>query len=278
MSWSYLQSGAVDHVGQVGQVLVCLHGVGGDANAFAPQLTGLSSSSEIGQNIQVWSLNMPGYGSSAPLPVMDWDHLVAGLKQFLDQHQLPKVYLLGHSFGGMLAQAFAAQHPSYLAGLILYSTSPAFGSDDGAFQKQFIQARLKPLDEGQSMAQLAASLIDPLLAQPSAPHARQAAIECMAQVPSHTYRQAIKCISLFECRHNLPHLKLPTLLLAGAADQTASPAMMQRMANKIAGAKMCVLPNASHLANLEQATLFNQHVSDFIRHSSPHQKGSPHAT
>jgi len=255
MSWSYVKSGTQ------GQVLVCLHGMGGNANAFAPQLKGVDS---LSQHMQVWSLNLPGYGSSAPLPVMDWDCLVAGLKQFLDQHQLHKVYLLGHSFGGMLAQAFAAQHPSYLAGLILYSTSAAFGSNDGAFQQRFIDSRLTPLDEGQSMAQLAPSLIKPLLSKACAPHARQTALECMEQVPSHTYRQAIKCISVFDCRQNLPHLKLPTLLLTGAEDTMASAAMMKRLASKIDWSKLCVLPNAGHLANVEQPQLFNQQVKVFI--------------
>lgn len=96
---------------------------------------------------------------------------------------------------------------------------------------------------------------------------RQAAIDCMAQVPSRTYRQAIKCISAFDCRHNLPHLSIPTLLLAGAEDTVASAAMMERLASKIQHAQISVLPNAGHLANLEQPNLFNQQVSDFI---TPH--------
>lgn len=274
MSWNYVKSGTV------GPVLVCLHGVGGNASAFAPQLSGLSDA------VQVWSIDIAGYGKTAPLLVMDWDHLVTGLKQFLDHHKLHNVYLLGHSFGGMLAQAFAAKYADDLAGLILYSTSAAFGSNDGEFQKQFIEARLKPLNQGCSMAQLAAKLIDPLLAQPSQPQVRKVAIEHMAQVPNNTYRQAMQCISLFDCRDNLPHLKLPTLLLAGAVDQMASPLMMQRLASKIEDSKLCILPNAGHLANLEQAHLFNQQVSNFIALSTniekhthtSHKKGALHAT
>lgn len=261
MSWTYIRCGVL------GQVLVCLHGVGGNASVFEPQLSGLSN------NVQVWSLNLPGYGDSAPLSVMDWDHLVAGLKQFLDQHHLPKVHLLGHSFGGMLAQAFAAQYPDYLASLILYSTSAAFGSSDGVFQQQFIESRLKLLNEGATMAQLAEVLIDPLLAQPSLPPVRHTAIHCMAQVPNKTYRQAIKCISEFDCRSNLPLLNLPTLLLAGAEDTVASVPMMERLASKIQHAQLAVLAKAGHLANLEQVAPFNQQVSDFITQHD-HRQGT----
>jgi pimeloyl-ACP methyl ester carboxylesterase len=35
----------------------------------------------------------------------------------------PRVYLMGHSHGGFVAQAYALQHPERLAGLILYSTA-----------------------------------------------------------------------------------------------------------------------------------------------------------
>ena len=264
MSWSYVRSGTA------GQALVCLHGLGGNSSAFSPQLSGLSNT------LQVWSLDLPGYGDSAPLSVMDWGHLVLGLKQFLDLHHLHTVHLLGHSFGGMLAQEFAARHPDYLASLILYSTSAAFGSSDGVFQQQFIESRLKPLNEGATMPQLAAVLIDPLLAQPSLPEVRQAAIDCMARVPSDTYRQAIKCISVFDCRYNLPQLNLPTLLLAGAEDPIASAPMMERLASKIQSAQICVLRNAGHLANIEQATQFNALVSGFITqhdHDHEHRQG-----
>jgi len=260
VSWSYLRRG------ESGPVLVCLHGVGGNANAFDAQLNGLS------QHLQVWSLNLPGYGLSAALPTMDWESLVAGLKQFLDHHKLPQVHLLGHSLGGMLAQEFAARHPNYLVSLILYSTSAAFGSKDGEFQQNFIAARLKPLNQGASMQQLAGNLIDPLLAPDGSPHVRHAAVECMQQVPASTYRQAIECITTFDCRHNLPKLTMPTLLLAGAEDAVAKPSMMQRMAGKIGTATAVVIPHAGHLANLEQPQLFNQHVADFIAQCD-HQQG-----
>ena len=252
MSWSYLRRG------ESGPVLVCLHGVGGNASAFEPQLRGLRG------ELQVWSLDLPGYGQSTPLEPMDWEQMVLGLKQFLDQHNLHQVHLLGHSFGGMLAQEFAACHPNYLASLILYSTSSAFGSNDGDFQQRFISARLKPLDEGASMKQLAANLINPLLAPNSAAEVRQMAVASMEKVPASTYRQSIKCISTFDCRHNLPHLTMPTLLLAGKHDTVASAPMMQRLANKIAASTMHVLDASGHLANLEEADQFNQYVGGFI--------------
>lgn len=252
MSWSYLRQG------ETGPVLVCLHGVGGNATAFQPQLEALS------QQLQIWSLDLPGYGQSSPMEVMDWAGLALGLKQFFDLHQLRQVHLLGHSFGGMLAQEFAARYPEYLASLILYATSPAFGSSDGDFQQAFIAARLQPLDQGASMDKLATSMIENLLAKGAVPEVRQAAIDCMSQVPASTYRQAITCITSFDCRHNLALLTMPCLLLAGDEDKNANAGMMKKFASKIHGSQFYVFTGAGHLANLEQAADFNQKVGAFI--------------
>jgi len=66
-------------------------------------------------------------------------------------------------------------------------------------------------------------------------------------------------------------------LLAGAEDTIASAPMMERLASKIQSAQICVLPHAGHLANLEQATLFNRQVSDFITlHDHDHDHDHDH--
>ena len=257
MSWSYLRRG------EVGPSLVCLHGVGGNATAFEPQLETLSG------QLQIWSLDLPGYGQTAPMAVMDWDGLTLGLKQFLDLHQLHQVHLLGHSFGGMLAQAFAARYPDYLSSLILYATSPAFGSSDGDFQKAFIAARVKPLDQGKSMGQLAPHMVDSLLAKGALPEVQKTAIECMSQVSASTYRQALKCITSFDNRHNLVFLKMPCLLVTGDEDKNTNAGMMKKFASKIQDSQFCVLSGAGHLANLEQADKFNLKVGEFIAQLKP---------
>jgi len=41
----------------------------------------------------------------------------------------PKVYLLGHSHGGLVAQRYALTYPGRLAGMILYSSAPTGGPE-----------------------------------------------------------------------------------------------------------------------------------------------------
>jgi len=55
------------------------------------------------------------------------------------------------------------------------------------------------------------------------------------------------------------------MCLVGELDANAPPAMMQRMAAKIPGAKFVVLPGLGHLPNLENAAAFDAAVLAFLR-------------
>ncbi len=52
------------------------------------------------------------------------------LKDSAARREYDRVVLLGHSYGGFLAQEFALRHPERLSGLILCSTTPAFDYGD----------------------------------------------------------------------------------------------------------------------------------------------------
>ena len=59
-------------------------------------------------------------------------------------------------------------------------------------------------------------------------------------------------------------VKLPTLIIAGALDVGAPPAMSQAMADRIAGSKLVVLDDAAHLSVVEQPAAFSTLVREFI--------------
>ena len=69
-----------------------------------------------------------------------------------------KPILVGHSIGGMIVQQLLAKSPDIATAIVLAQTSPAFGRPDGDWQKSFLQARLGPLDRGETMDSLAPTL------------------------------------------------------------------------------------------------------------------------
>lgn len=68
-------------------------------------------------------------------------HLYADVLDRLIHHlQQDKVYLLGHSHGGFVAQRYALDHADRLTGLILYEGAPVTGEEHGAEAAQQAQA------------------------------------------------------------------------------------------------------------------------------------------
>lgn len=242
-----------------GPPLVFLHGIGGDALCWRPQLDAFSEA------FRVISWNMPGYGGSAPLEPMTFPGLADSLARLLDRLKVDRAHLVGHSMGGMVAQELVATRPERVRSLTLVATTAALGRPDGDWQRSFVETRLGPLDRGQTMADLAPAIFARLVGDDPDPAGVAQAIASMSRVPEATYRAAIHCLLTFDRRAALARIDAPTLLLAGERDTTAPPAVMERMAAKIPAARFQVVPRAGHLANLEQPAAFNHALARFLK-------------
>jgi pimeloyl-ACP methyl ester carboxylesterase len=87
----------------------------------------------------------------------------------------------------------------------------------------------------------------------------------MAAVPEATYRAVLQAIARFDRREALPHIGVPTLLLAGEHDPTAPAALMQRMASRLPAGSFVALPGVGHIANVEHPQQFNDAVVAFLQ-------------
>lgn len=251
---AYLEQGEGD------TAVFLLHGVGGGKEAWAHNQPVLAS-----QGFRTVAWDMPGYGASPALASCSNAALAGALKNLIDHIGATRNVLLGHSLGGMIAQELAALHPALVHGLILYSTSPAFGKSDGTWQQQFLQSRFAPLDQGLGMAGLAGQLV-PTMFAPDAEPARIAEVTAlMARVPAESYRAALSAIVSFNRLAALGDIAVPTLCLAGELDLNAPPAVVEKMAGRIPAAAYACLPQVGHIANLEQPALFNQAVLTFLK-------------
>src|SRR5581483_10019002 len=112
-------------------------------------------------------------------------------------------------------------------------TSPAFGKAEGDWQKQFIQARLGPLDRGETMKSLAPTLVQELVGNAPDVAGMEVARECMASVPEASYRAMMRALLGFDQRKALADIAVPTLVLSGSKDKNAPAPMMAKMATYI---------------------------------------------
>jgi 3-oxoadipate enol-lactonase len=238
--------------------LVFLHGIGGAARAWRGQI------SSFGDRYHAIAWDMPGYGSSAPLVNVTISTLADALQDFLQQISVSRPVLVGHSIGGMILQQWLVRFPHNATAVVLAQTSPAFGKADGDWQKSFIEARLGPLDRGETMKSLAPILVKELAGDDPDARGMETARECMASVPEQSYRDSIRALLGFEQRKALGDIQVPTLVLSGSNDKNAPAPMMAKMATYIRAATYVELMGAGHLANLEQPRSFNAALDSFL--------------
>jgi proline iminopeptidase len=61
----------------------------------------------------------------------------------------------------------------------------------------------------------------------------------------------------------LSRLQLPTLFLAGEYDE-ARPATMREFQSRVPGSIVKIIPDAAHLAHIDQTRLFNEAIAEFL--------------
>jgi len=239
--------------------LVFLHGIGGAARAWRGQIEAFSG------RYRAIAWDMPGYGGSAPLPTVSIATLADALRDFLQQTGATKPLLVGHSIGGMIVQQLLANSPDIAGAVVLAQTSPAFGKPDGDWQKSFIDARLGPLDRGETMVSLAPTLVKELVGDDPDASGMVLARDCMASVPEVTYRATMLALLGFDQRSALRNITVPTLVLSGSKDNNAPAPMMAKMATYIPQARYVELEGVGHLANLERPGEFNAALDHFLK-------------
>lgn len=240
--------------------LVFLHGVGGGHHAWERQLPYFGG---LGYPAHAW--DQPGYGKSETVEPYDLEHVSASLARLVESLGNEPVVLIGHSMGGMVAQEAYARYPGLFKALVLCFTSPAFAGGSSDFTRQFIAARIEPLDQGKTMADIAKALMPTMRGNRSDPAGLALAERIMSGIPPDTYRKAVRLLTTFDRRKELAAIRVPTLLVAGSDDKTAPPAMMERMAQKIPGAEYVLLDGCGHLGPMDQPGEFNATLLAFLK-------------
>jgi pimeloyl-ACP methyl ester carboxylesterase len=244
--------------------VLMLHGVGGSHGAFTEQMAPLAAA---GYRALAW--DMPGYGFSRSVDPYTFDALAAACIDLIELAEAERLVLLGHSMGGMVAQQVAALRPDLVSGLVLVATSAAFGSSDGAWQREFLAERMAPLERGQSMADLAAKLVAGMVGANALPEGVAHARAIMSGVSIPTYRHALAALAGFDARAQLAAIAVPTLLVAGESDSTAPAALMQKMSQRIAASEFTVLPGIGHIVPLEAPDAFNARLLEYLKRHFP---------
>lgn len=228
-------------------VLMLVHGSGGDSSVWTRQLEGLS------RRFRVVAPDLPGHGASGGGPAADIDEYARRLSGQADALGLEAFVLAGHSMGGMVAQRFALLFPGRVQGLVLTGTGMRIDIASGYTQllRRDFTAACR-LSSSRAYAETASQAL------------RAEGRKMLERNGARTLSADLALCAAFDSRGWIGRLAVPVLVLSGARDIVAPPALARELAGAVPGAELAAIDDAGHMAMQEQSALFNRHVTHFI--------------
>jgi pimeloyl-ACP methyl ester carboxylesterase len=254
----------VTRAGGDGLPIVLLHGIGSNAQSFAPLMQVLDARHPI------FAWDAPGYGHSQPLTVEwpDASDYAAALDRLLIDLGIARCVLMGHSLGCLMAARFARQSPEKVAALVLISPALGYGVEKGAPLPTGAARRIEELDR-LGPEKFAAARAPGLVADPAArPDVVRAVEQAMAAVRRPGYDQAVRLLAGGRILDDAAKLTMPAAVLVGAQDRITPPASCRRAFDAMpGGAPRHVyqeIPDAGHAVCQEQPAVVARAISEIV--------------
>ncbi len=209
------------------------------------------------------------------------------LMGLLDRLSLPRVFLLGHSHGGFVAQYVALHHPDRLRGLVLYESAPVTGPEHMAEAATRVE---EFVHRNEGRPELPAAL-DALQSVGAVTDDEKITAALRGLLPMYFarywdredelrgFREAVTCTyissrdgngesDIIDDRATLPKLTVPTLVVVGRHDVICGPRWAQELHTLIPRSQLVVLENSGHLGHVEEPEAFAGAVRAFTESTS----------
>jgi 4,5:9,10-diseco-3-hydroxy-5,9,17-trioxoandrosta-1(10),2-diene-4-oate hydrolase len=220
-------------------------------------------------------MDFPGFGESDKPEVqysIEW--LTDVVEKFLQEQEIDRVILVGHSMGAVVALDVASRPQSRVKKLVItdavgigdkseflaYAMSKKIMGPDTKWE--FVESFLK--DQFRAMA-------DDLIEKQKPQTARELfeslkmPITGNPVLPMTPEVQMTASIFDFDIRQKLATIQQPTLILWGAKDTVASPQDASFLQTKIHSSTLIFFPDSGHSPMMEHPSLFNQELGKFLQ-------------
>lgn len=242
-----------------GELVLMLHGVGGNRRNWARQLDAFSES----YLAVAWDAR--GYGDSDDYEgEFIFSDVAADLIRVIDHFGKRQAHLVGLSMGGNIALDFAMRFPDRVKTLVLADTDTGMSHLSEEERAQFLALRSEPVIAGVPLEQIAAPIVKSLVGQSATDAARRELTDSILRLHRASYVKAVKAVLDFTLSEPLGSITIPTLLVVGQEDTLTPPALSEQMCAELCNAELAVIERAGHLSNIEQPDEFNAAVAHFL--------------
>lgn len=227
-----------------------LDGLSGDFTVIAPDFRGMGQSPASGEKITTMA------------------ELADDLSALLDQLGIEKCAYCGLSMGGYVGLEFWRRHADRLEALILCDTNARCDSPEGAAKRLATAEKLEAEKTCAFMVDgMKQNLMTPAtLADAENPLGVFAAYRKMVtgNNPLGVASVARGMAQRSDFSEAVRQISVPTLVLTGELDVLSPPFAMSALAETIPGGKFVSIPNAAHLAPMEQPEQLNIEIQRFL--------------
>ena len=191
------------------------------------------------------------------------DLLVQDLLELLDAHRIERTSLVGLGLGGALAQAFAIRHPHRVERLMPCCCRAQMVPDFAVMWQGLIENVKKNGVE---------AIVEPTAQRWFSDEFKARHPELLDDVRKMIRRTSrdgyLGCAGAFlglNLEKEIHRIRVPTHYLSGMDDKLGGPPpLMQRLADRVPGARHSSVPNAAHIANIQNPGAFNLAMAEFI--------------
>jgi pimeloyl-ACP methyl ester carboxylesterase len=247
-----------------GDPLLMIMGLGASSAAWDPELV-----AELERSFRAITFDNRGTGLSdkpdAPYSMEMFADDAAGV---LDHLKIARAHIFGVSMGGMIAQEFALRHPSRVATLTLGCTT-AGGAHAVPPPPESLAILTAPrvgvapeeiIRRGWPIGYTSAYIRDHRAKL-------EAAIPRLLAnlTPPFAFQRQLEATYTLKTWDRLPQIKAPTLVITGAQDVLIPAKNSELLAQRIPGARLCLIPNAAHGFATEARDEFLREFVPFVK-------------
>jgi len=256
----------------LGRVRIRISGTG-EAIMFWPSLlmTGdmwAAQADHFGTEHQVILVDPPGFGESQKLTApFSFDDCARCIVDILDGLGVQRTHFVGNSWGGMIGGTFAATYPDRVGSAVLMNCTASAAGRRQKIEYGFLLRMAGLL--GGIRPPLTRSVLKAFLG-PTTFRARPDVVafvrDTVQRVDIRSGRWAVRSVvpARPDQRALLSRVTTPVLVVAGAEDATFPLPETIAMAEAIPGAAIAVLEGVAHLAGLENPSVVNKLIGDFV--------------
>lgn len=223
-----------------------VHGAGGDLMQWPTGLRRLAGRA-------VYALDLPGHGKSGGDAPIEVGTYTEALREWADRLALPEFVLVGHSMGGAIALEFSLRYMDRLAGLVLIST--------GARLRVAPQILTGIQADPKETVDL---LIGWMYGASTDPNLLRLGARRLREVRPEVLLADFAACNAFDRRKDVAQITTPTAIICGDADVMTPLKSSQYLHERIAGSQLIVIPDAGHMALLEQPAAVARAIDAFV--------------